>query len=252
MTTTFPDLMARGVPPVGTFLSTPALPFLEIAKLSGMDFVVIDNEHVLMSGGDLDAMLVVARGLELPALVRIPDHGYADVQRILDAGAAGIFVPHVPTPAMASQVVRQMIHPPHGTRGAHGGMRAGGWGLDEVARSRYTDPAYIYRVAMIEDRSAVEQIDEILATPYLSAVYVGPGDLSLSMGVPASDPSVQEAIVRVRDRAKAAGVHVGALAGDAAGMKRLQDEGYDWLVANNDIGLFARACRDILSEVRKK
>jgi 2-keto-3-deoxy-L-rhamnonate aldolase RhmA len=248
---TFPDLLARrDIPTVGTFLSTPSVAFLEIAKLSGFDFVVIDNEHVLMSAGDLDRMLVLARALDLPALVRVADHGYADVQRVLDAGAAGVFVPHVSNAEQAQTVVDQMVHPPIGTRGAHGGMRAGGWGLDAEARGRYTSPDHIWRVAMIEDQQAVDEIDEILAVPYLSSVFIGPGDLSLSLGVTPGDPALAAALAKVRDSAKKAGVPVATVASDAAGVKRLIDEGYDWVVANNDVSLFARACREILSQVR--
>ena len=151
----FADLLARSAPPIGTFLSSAALAPIEIAKASGLDFIVIDTEHALISPGDVEAMIVLARAIELPPLVRVPDHGYADVQQLLDAGAAGIFVPHVSSAEQASTVVGQMLHPPLGSRGAHGGMRAAGFGLDAAARASYPDPAQTWRVAMIEEREAV-------------------------------------------------------------------------------------------------
>src|SRR5437016_4165324 len=92
----------RKVPPIGTFMKIPA-----------------------------------ARALGVAPVVRVPDHGYGDVQRVLDAGAAGLFFPHVSDRAECEQVIRQASHPPYGTRGAGGGMRAGNWGMAGRGSARY-------------------------------------------------------------------------------------------------------------------
>ena len=119
----------RTVPPVGTFMKIPSVETVEIVKLAGFDFIVLDAEHALLSLSDLNQMILVARAIGISPIVRVPDHGYGDVQRILDAGAAGLFFPHVADRAECEQVVRQASHPPYGTRGAGGGMRAGNWGM---------------------------------------------------------------------------------------------------------------------------
>jgi 2-keto-3-deoxy-L-rhamnonate aldolase RhmA len=85
----------RAVPPVGTFMKIPSIETVEIVKLAGFDFIVLDAEHALLSLADLNRMILVARAIGISPIVRVPDHGYGDVQRILDAGAAGLFFPHV-------------------------------------------------------------------------------------------------------------------------------------------------------------
>ena len=119
----------RQVPPIGTFMKIPAVETVEIVKLAGFDFIVLDAEHAPLSMSDLNHMILVARALGMPPIVRVPDHGYGDVQRVLDAGAAGLFFPHVADRAECEQVVRQASHPPYGTRGAGGGAVAATWGV---------------------------------------------------------------------------------------------------------------------------
>jgi hypothetical protein len=85
----------RAVPPIGTFMKIPAVETVEIVKLAGFDFIVLDAEHALLSASDLNQMILVARAIGISPIVRVADHGYGDVQRLLDAGAAGLFFPHV-------------------------------------------------------------------------------------------------------------------------------------------------------------
>ncbi len=160
----------RQVPPIGTFMKIPAVETVEIVKLAGFDFIVLDAEHALLSLSDLNHMILAARALGISPVVRVPDHGYGDVQRILDAGAAGLFFPHVADRAECEQVIRQASHPPYGTRGAGGGMRAGNWGMAGRASSGRDSASYVkdgvdkvMRIPMIEERVAVDNADEILA-----------------------------------------------------------------------------------------
>lgn len=236
-----------GRPPVGTFVKIPAIQTVEILKLAGFDFIIIDGEHAPLSMHDLDVMIMAARAIELPPIVRVPDHGYADVQRVLDAGAAGVMVPHVSDLDEARRVIAQMIHPPFGTRGAGGGMRAGGWGLDPVAVSRYTAVDDVWRILMIEEERAVERVEEILSAENLSALFIGPSDLSMSMGLARSDAKVNAAIARVRDAAKARGVRVGTVAPTGKQGRQLVEEGYDFVLVSNDTGLLGAAGREAVS-----
>src|SRR5665213_976691 len=98
MTITFREMLAqKDHTPVGAFVKIPSAETIEILALAGYDFIVIDREHAPLSMRDIDNMVLVARLCDMPPLVRIADHGYGDVQRVLDAGAAGILVPHVST-----------------------------------------------------------------------------------------------------------------------------------------------------------
>ncbi|MDQ2698957.1 MAG: aldolase/citrate lyase family protein, partial [Actinomycetota bacterium] len=125
------DLITKsdGRVPIGPFLKIPSVEVVEIMKEAGFDFVVFDAEHAMLSVSDLNVLIAVARANDLPPLVRVADHGYGDMQRIMDAGATGILWPHISNADEARRVVGQAWHPPVGTRGSGGGMRAGGWGI---------------------------------------------------------------------------------------------------------------------------
>lgn len=248
---TFKALLARGgSPPLGTFVKIPTVHVLELLKLAGFDFVVLDGEHAPLSLDQLDVQVAFARAIELLPIVRVPDHGYADVQRVLDAGAAGVLVPHVSDRATAERVIRQMLHPPLGTRGSGGGMRAGGWGLDPDAARDYVDPDSVWRVLMIEEARALEHLDEILAVPYLSAVFVGPSDLSMSMGRTRTDPEVVAAIRSVLEAAKRRGVPAATLAASGADAGRLVAKGWDFVMVSSDTGMLAQAARAQVATAR--
>jgi 2-keto-3-deoxy-L-rhamnonate aldolase RhmA len=236
----------RMVPPIGTFMKIPAVETVEIVALAGFDFIVLDYEHAPLTLSDLNHMILVARALGVAPVVRVPDHGYGDVQRVLDAGAAGLFFPHVSDRAECEQVVRQASHPPHGTRGAGGGMRAGNWGMAGRGSASYVKDGVekVMRIPMIEEKDAVDNADDILSVPGVDAVFIGPGDLSMTMGLKMTDPEV------VLKKAKAAGVPVGTVSADAAGARRLIGKGYDFLLVSNDTGMLARSAMSLIDEIK--
>jgi len=242
----------RRVPPIGTFMKITSVETVEIVKLAGFDFIVLDAEHALLSLSDLNHMILVARALGIAPVVRVPDHGYGDVQRILDAGAAGLFFPHVADRAECEQVVRQASHPPYGTRGAGGGMRAGNWGMAGRGGASYVKDGVdkVMRIPMIEERIAVDNADEILAVEGVDGVFIGPGDLSMTMGMKMADAEVRSAIEEVLKKAKAAQVPVGTVASDAGGARRLIEKGYDFILVSNDTGMLAKTAMSLIDEIR--
>jgi 4-hydroxy-2-oxoheptanedioate aldolase len=242
----------RAVPPVGTFMKIPAVETVEIVALAGFDFIVLDYEHAPLTLSDLNHMILVARALGVAPVVRVPDHGYGDVQRVLDAGAAGLFFPHVSDRAECERVVRQASHPPYGTRGAGGGMRAGNWGMAGRGSASYVKDGVekVMRIPMIEEKVAVDNADEILAVPGVDGVFIGPGDLSMTMGRKMTDPEVQSAIEDVLKKAKAARVPVGTVSSDAAGARRLIEKGYDFLLVSNDTGMLAKTAMALIDEIK--
>lgn len=245
------ELIGADQVPIGIFCKIPAVETIEILALANFDFVVLDAEHSMLTLSDINHMIAVARGLDMPALVRIADHGYGDLQRILDAGAAGVLFPHVSNARECEKVVRQAIHPPLGTRGSGGGMRAGGWGFSPEGVN-YTGDGLgkVMRIPMIEEKGAVEAADEILAVDGVDGVFIGPGDLSMTMGVRSSEPSVQEAIQKTFTAAKAHGVPAGTVARNARDARRLIDRGYDFLMLSNDTGLLRSAAVALVTDVR--
>ena len=108
----------------------------------------------------------------------------------------------------------------------------------------------VMRIPMIEEQVAVDNADEILAVQGVDGIFIGPGDLSMTMGMKPSDPEVQTAIESVLKKAKAAQVPVGTVAGDAAGGRRLIGKGYDFILVSNDTGMLAKTAMSLIDEIK--
>jgi 2-keto-3-deoxy-L-rhamnonate aldolase RhmA len=244
--------LSDGRVPIGPFLKIPSIEVVEIMKTAGFDFVVFDSEHSMLSVSDLNVLIAIARSLELPPLVRVPDHNYGDMQRILDAGATGIMWPHVSNADEGRRLVRQAWHPPTGTRGSGGGMRAGGWGISRDADVDYRGDGRdrVMRVPMIEEIGAVDEAENILSVEGIDGVFIGPGDLSMTMGKKPTDPEVQDAVERTYQIAKAKNIPVATLARGGADARRLIEHGYDFVMVGNDTGLLGRSAQALVDEVR--
>ena len=238
---------------VGTFVKIPALEIAEIIATAGYDFVVIDTEHALLSVRDVYEMVVGYSRMGVAPLVRITDHGYGDAQRYLDAGAAGILVPHVSNGEQARAIMPRLMFPPEGTRGMGYTSRAGLWGALPGGPAEYvrvgTEEAV--RMAMVEEPEAVQDIAGILAAPGLDAVFVGPGDLSLTMGKPMTGSEVQDAVSTVVEAAVAAGVPVGTVVQGAEQIRLRTQQGCRFLMVSNDAGMLTSAATRALAEVRE-
>lgn len=242
-----------GNPRVGIFVKIASLEVAELVAASGVDFVVIDAEHAPIGPREVYDLVFAYGRLGVAPIVRVSEGAYSDAQRALDAGALGIFVPHVSDAAGAATAVAALRHPPHGTRGAGFGSRAGRWGSLEGGVAEYVrfGEQECARIAMVEDHSAIDALGDILSTPGLDAVFIGPGDLSLSLGVEGGDRKLHETITRCIARAVAAGVPVGTMHTDPDVLRLRADQGCSFLVVGNDTGIFGSGVRETLSQVRR-
>jgi 2-keto-3-deoxy-L-rhamnonate aldolase RhmA len=239
-------------PVVGTFVKIPALEVAEIVGEAGFDFVVIDTEHALLSVRDVYSLLVVYSRMGVAPLVRITDHGYGDAQRYLDAGAAGVLVPHVSNAGQAAATMRQYLFPPEGTRGMGYASRAGLWGRLPGGPAEYVraGQADVARIAMIEEKESVDDLAGILAAPGVDAVFIGPGDLSLSMGEPTGSPAVHDAVTKCIATAVEAGVPVGTLVQGEDQIRLRAEQGCRFLLVGNDTGMLGAAARQAMATAR--
>lgn len=253
MTSEPPDLFAagRGVP-LGSWIKMTGSESVEIAAYAGFDFVVIDLEHSMLSMSDAYRHIVVAAGLGLVPLVRIPSHDHGVVQRVLDAGAAGILVPHVDTVEQAAAVARMVRFPGAGTRGSGATSRAGGWGLrPRHEYLRFGNERALY-IPQLESEDAMRNAPGILAVEGVDAVLIGAADLALSMGVQAGDPRLADLVRSGLKAAQAAGRPCGTALGSAAAATEAIAQGFGFVVAGNDTTLLARAATTLVQSVREQ
>jgi 2-keto-3-deoxy-L-rhamnonate aldolase RhmA len=200
--TTLKSRMLRGDILSGTFLKTPAFQLIEILAMSGMDFVALDAEHAPFDRGQADACLGMARALNFPALVRIPDGSPAQILTMLDSGATGLVVPHVNSVEKAEEVARAARFG-HGGRGFAGSSRWAGYATRKMPDILQQSEDETVILAQIEEPEAVDAIDAIAAVEGIDALFVGPADLAVCYGLtdPAA-PKVRDAIKRVGEAAK--------------------------------------------------
>lgn len=234
----------------GTWVKLGSPETLECLALAGFDFIAVDMEHAPHTFETAYRMIVMAQGLGMKVLVRLPDSQGANVQRILDSSADGVLIPRVRSVQEAQQVVDGMIFSPKGSRGLGITSRAGHWGLKPTPQYVQEGNELVLRIPQLEDQSALEQVDQILDVPGVNAIFVGPGDLALSTGKPATDPSNAALIDRLIQSAKAHGVPCGTAVGDAAAAVKAKARGFNFVMVSNDLSLFAKSAKALMDGVK--
>lgn len=177
---------------LGTFsIELPSPGSMATFALAGFDFVVLDMEHSSTDFTTLQTLIYAAHAVGLPALVRPCSESDGVIGKILDMGAHGIMAPHVDSPEKARAIVEQTRFPPLGARGFSPLSR-----FDALKRPVPMLDRATYLVVQIEGRKALDHVAEIAAVPGIDAVFVGPYDLSLSLGVAPDSPKLMAAARR--------------------------------------------------------
>lgn len=251
MLTDFKIRLTRGDAFVGAFICLPCPESAELFAEVGYDWLIIDTEH-----GPYDVLtaqrMLQAVGRRCPCVVRVPSNEEAWIKKALDIGAAGVLVPLVNTPEIAARVQRACRYAPEGTRGM-GGARAHRYGVgfqDYVANAN-REIAVIVQAEHIE---AVDRIEAIAAVPGIDAIFVGPYDLSASMGKPGriQDPEVQAAIRRVRDATLRAGLKLGIYCSDPESARDYLRQGYTLIGMGTDLNHLTQSAMAALASAKRE
>lgn len=212
----------------------------------GLDVVWLDLEHGgpdPWDAGRIEDLLRAAESADTELLVRLPSTDPTLVRKALDLGVRNVFLPRVEGPDEVRAAVKSARFDYDGEPGDRGlaAPRARRWGLAEDYLA--TEDAETLVGATIETEAAVANLDDILAVPELGFVFVGPYDLSVSLGHPGEidHPAVQEAVETVRSKAIAAGVPVGGLAFDATDADEKVADGYQLLNLGSTTGALRTA-----------
>ena len=237
-------------PPLGAWLMTGAPSTAEAMGFCGFDFLVVDMEHVPIElTGAIDLLRAVA-GTPAEPLVRLSWNDQVLVKRVLDAGARTVMFPFIQDSDEAEAAVAYTRYPPDGVRGVAGVHRASQYGRD---RSYFkTASEQIAVVLQIETIDALDQAEAIAAVDGVDSLFLGPSDLSASMGMigETDRPEVQEQIQRAVTLAHAAGKPIGILAMDPATVKRFLGYGYDWIAMGADLTFMTSRALEWVADVR--
>lgn len=218
----------------------------DIIATAGYDFAMIDFEHG--AGGYLDAIPImqVLEGKGCPPIIRTGSSNIVDIKRALDIGPCGIMVPNVRNAAEARDVVAHCRYAPEGDRGAAPGFtRATGFGsasmsIDEYAAFMRDD---FLLIVQIESKQAVEDLENIVAIDGIDMIFIGPADLSASLGKLGDFTSTvfRDAVARIESVANASEVFLGAVPfGDWSPAQQFK-KGYQLVVGSSDVKLLVTA-----------
>ncbi len=222
----------------------------EIMANQGWDSLTVDLQHGLLDYQAMTTMLQAISTTNTVPVVRVPWLEPGIIMKTLDAGAYGVICPMVNTREDAQRLVAYTNYAPRGTR-SFGPVRALIYGgADYPTHANDT----IVRFAMIETAQALDNLDTILSVEGLDAIYIGPSDLSLSLGCKPTfddvEPKVAQAIAHIVERAKAHGVKAGIHNGRVDVAKARIAMGYQFVTISSDARLMAAGAQEILGAMR--
>ncbi|AYD00456.1 aldolase/citrate lyase family protein [Neorhizobium sp. NCHU2750] len=234
----------------GMWLHSASPAVAEIVAHAGLDFVIIDQEHGV---GDLDnaiAMMRALLGTDTAPIVRVASSDPTYLKRIVDAGAQSILVPMVDSAEEAKSVVDACLYPPHGKRGnAAGVVRASRYGLvgDYVARAH----EQMLIIPQIETAQAVKNASAISSVEGVDVVFIGPSDLSGSIGLPdqTGAPEVEALITEAYAAIRKAGKPAATVPRDGRSWQALFDDGFQLVATGSDLAYIRQA---VLAQAKER
>lgn len=234
---------------VNAWLGIPSTVTAEIVSKQGFDSITVDLQHGLTDYAIALPMLQAIAACDATPMARVPWLEPGIIMKLLDAGALGIICPMVNTPEDADRFVRCCRYAPQGER-SFGPARA-----QVVHGADYAKGANesVITLAMIETQQALANVSAIAATPGLTALYIGPSDLSLSMGyepkLDHDEPAVLDAIGRILEAAREAGIRAGVHCLAPAYAREMLSMGFDLVTLGTDIRMFTAAYSNAMKEL---
>ena len=188
---------------LGLIVKMPAAATVELAGHAGFDMVLVDTEHGPSDMAELEHHIRAADSAGIPVLVRVSHAESPDILRALDAGAHGIVVPHVTSQEDVHRAAALTRYPPDGRRSLALSTRAGRHSTRSVREHLDAASREVALIAQLEDAQALENVAEILDADGLAGVFIGPSDLSASLGWPGQTyhPVVSDAVERIVEAA---------------------------------------------------
>jgi len=249
MITTFRDALQGGEPMIGTLLTVASPEVAEALALLGFDWIFIDLEHGSLSIKDAQTAIQAVANRSF-TLVRVPDGTPENIKRVMDTGCSGIIVPMVSSESYARKIVALAKYHPLGERSVGLG-RAQGYGL-RFAEYLASANAQTVVVVQIEHRDAIAGVDQIAAVPGIDALFVGPYDLSNSMGLvgQVGHPDVVVAIDKVRAACARTKSTMGIFCSNADQARNEIKAGARLVAVGTDIMHIANSARSTLKALR--
>jgi len=246
--------LAEGRVVLGPFMKLASPALVEVMGHAGFNFVIIDTEHGPLGYESVENLVRAADLVGVTPVVRVTENSPGLILRALDVGALGVEVPHIGSREDAERAVEAAKFTPMGHRGVCRFVRAAGY--SSADRYKYFEMANRETMVIghIEGVEGVENLEEILEVKGFDVAFIGPYDLSQSLGVTGrvDHPLVVEKMEEVAARSRKRGVAVGTFVDEVKAAKRWIQAGVQYISYSVDVGIFYEACRGIVSQVFEK
>ncbi len=235
---------------IGAWLSLANTHSAEMLANAGFDWLCIDMQHGLVDYRDLTYMLPAISTTDTTPLARVSGNDPKEIMKALDAGVMGVIVPLVNNRAEAAAAIAACKYPPEGLR-SFGPIRAALYGGRGYAAEANGEIACI---VMIETKEGIANLEEIVSTPGLGGVYVGPSDLALALGLPprgdTEEPVHLDTVNKILAACKRHNVPAGIHTGGVEWTRRRLEAGFDFVTLGSDAGFMMQAAAAGLAEAR--
>lgn len=238
--------LEAGQPAFGVTITTPSIEAAAHLATLGFHFLWVEMEHSPVTLESLRLMVLACRGLPAAVFARVPVVELWTAKRVLDQGVSGVIFPFTGTPAKAACAAASCRYPPAGGRGSGAGAAVRTWPVSGT----YYDSAdrEVMTVCVVEEASALDEIEAIAATPGVDALFIGTSDLSFSLGLRGrqDEPVLQDAIAKIAAAAKRHGKFLGRPAGLPEQVRRFMEDGFLLFQMPTEIGLLELGARRLL------
>lgn len=230
----------------GTFYKGSDPNTAEILGYAGFDFAIVDCEHSTFSYQMAEDTIRACQLAQIAPIVRVNGPKPGDVHHYLESGATGVQIPSITSVQDAADCVDEAAFYPAGHRSPNQATRSGHFTCWKGEKTYLeTMKESTLRVVQVECVEMADAVEELCALTEIDVLFIGPGDLSMSMGKPGklTDPEVEAKIADIIKRGLAGGKVMGMLCGNADAIKKYYDMGVRYLVHSNDRALLANAAK---------
>jgi len=246
------EVLKEGKNVFGPFMKFTDPAAVEIMGFAGFDFVIIDAEHGPISMQNAQNMIRAAEIANITPVIRVANNDEALILRALDIGAQGIEIPQINSKLQAIKAVRSVKYAPQGERGVCRYVRAANY--SSINKFKYFKSANkeTMIIAHIEGVDGINNLDEILSVPGIDVIFIGPYDLSQSLGIPGevNNPLVTEKMKEVILKCKKSKVAVGTFADDVETAKSWVSLGVQYMAFSVDVGILYEASKQIVKKFK--
>jgi 4-hydroxy-2-oxoheptanedioate aldolase len=230
----------------GAFFKINSPSMAEMIGFAGFDFIIVDREHSSFTHLDVENIIRSADGAGLTSIIRVPSASEEHLLHALDSGAGGVQIPGLSSVADVNEALTYTKYYPEGKRGLSFAQRAAKYGFEEIntyVKSSNTDTL---TVVHIENKTMADQVEELCQIPQVDILFIGPADLSQSLGKPGAmnDPEVVAIIENVFATAARYNKCVGIYVGGQAALEKYVKLGAKYIAWQSDVAIFTGALKD--------